>query len=116
MRSWRKSRLRFAVHRQDAVAVTETHLLPRGAEYVTVGHVARGEVTFAPFPTDADVDDRGEENVHQHAADHDEQALPAGLLRNSSGLGSLFICSVSMLSSIIPASLTYPPKGIQPIP
>ncbi|CCZ99004.1 uncharacterized protein BN505_00288 [Alistipes sp. CAG:157] len=70
--------VRFAVHRQDAVAVTETHLLPLGAEYVTVGHVARGEVTFAPFPTDADVDNQGEENVHQHAADHDEQALPGG--------------------------------------
>jgi hypothetical protein len=40
----------------------------------------------------------------------------AGLLLNSQGLGSSAICSVSMLSSIIPDILTYPPKGNQPMP
>ena len=40
----------------------------------------------------------------------------AGLERNSQGFGGWDICSVSMLSSIIPAIFTYPPRGSHPIP
>jgi hypothetical protein len=40
----------------------------------------------------------------------------AGLALNSYGCGGSFICSLSMLSSIMPAIFTKPPKGTQPIP
>ena len=40
----------------------------------------------------------------------------AGLVRNSSGLGGCFICSLSIDSSIMPAILQYPPSGSQPSP
>ena len=40
----------------------------------------------------------------------------AALLLNSHGCGSFFKCSVSMDSSIMPATLQYPPSGSQPIP
>ena len=39
-----------------------------------------------------------------------------GLDLNSHGCAGLAICSLSMLSSIIPEILTYPPSGNQPIP
>ena len=39
-----------------------------------------------------------------------------GLDLNSQDFGGFAICSLSMLSSIIPAILTYPPRGNQPIP
>ena len=66
--------------------------------------------------TDADVDDQGEENVHQHAADHDEQALPGGFAPEFVRLG--FALHLFGIHALVyhPASLTYPPKGIQPIP
>ena len=35
---------------------------------------------------------------------------------NSQDFGGFAICSLSILSSIIPAILTYPPRGNQPIP
>ena len=40
----------------------------------------------------------------------------AGLLRNSYGLGSVFVKLVSKDSSTMPDSFTYPPRGSQPIP
>ena len=40
----------------------------------------------------------------------------AGLLLNSQGCAGFAICSLSILSSIIPAIFTYPPKGSHPIP
>jgi regulator of sigma E protease len=40
----------------------------------------------------------------------------AGLERNSQDFGGCCICSLSILSSIIPEILTYPPSGSQPIP
>ena len=40
----------------------------------------------------------------------------AGFARNSQGCSGCFICSVSILSSIIPAILQYPPNGNHPTP
>lgn len=76
-----------AVDREDAVAVAETHLLAPVAEDVAVGHVAGGEVALAPFPTDAHIDGESQDDVHQYAADHDQQALPGGFASEFVGSG-----------------------------
>lgn len=97
---------RFAVDVDDLIAVAETHFPGQIVVDVAVFDVLVVEVGLSPRIAHPDVDEYGEQDIHQHAADHDQQSLPGRFRRNSYGWTGCFIWSVSIDSSIIPAIFT----------
>ena len=69
----------LAVDRDEAVAVAESHPVARLVEVVAPAGLVVREVGLAPRVADADVDRDGQQNVHHHAGDHHQKALPGGL-------------------------------------
>ena len=80
----------LAVVSEDAVAVLE----PDGFQgRVDVDRVFVGQFGFTPNKQDAAVDDEAQDQIHDDAPEHDDQALPRGLgskLPRLGGLGHLF--------------------------
>ena len=73
------------VEAEDLVAVAEAHFV---GEFVHVDLVAAVfDVGVAPDGHDGDVGEDGEDEVVDHAAGHDEQALPGGVGAELPGLG-----------------------------
>ena len=94
---------RLAVVAKDAVAVLEA----KGLEFgVDVDGVFVGEFGLTPNEQHAGVDHKAQNQVDDDTAKHDDQRCHASLERNSHGWAGWAICSVSMLSSIMPAILT----------
>lgn len=67
---------RFAVDVDDLIAVAETHFPGQIVVDVAVFDVLVVEVGLSPRIAHPDVDEYGEQDIHQHAADHDQQSLP----------------------------------------
>ena len=104
-----------AIHRKKRIAVSQSDII----RAVIHGDSVRDWLwadTLLPMAQDTHIDQEGHDHIDRHATQHDDQALPGGLERNSQGCGSCLSCSVSMLSSTMPDILTYPPKGSHPMP
>ena len=63
----------------EDVSVTETVGLSLLVEFHTQRHILDGDVGVAPPEENLRIDEQGEEEIDQYAANHDEQSLPAGL-------------------------------------
>ena len=63
----------------EDVAVLESVRLGFLVELHTQRHILHGDVGVAPPEQDLSVDEQGEQEVDQHTANHDEQALPGRL-------------------------------------
>ena len=66
----------LAVHRYEPVAVLEAQAVARLVEGVAPAGIVVGEVGVAPRIADSAVDDDGQQDVHHHAGDHHQKALP----------------------------------------
>ena len=80
----------FGVGAQQDVSVAEAELLCLFAELEAVGVATHGNVAFTPSEEHSRVDDEGQYKVDQHAAHHDEQALPGRFGTELPGLFGLF--------------------------
>ena len=63
--------------------------MPRLVEVVSPAGVFVGEVGVAPGVADAAIDDDGQQDIHHHAGDHDQKALPGGFCAEFVGLRGL---------------------------
>ena len=77
------------VDSEENVTVAEAELLRFGAELEAMGIVLHGHISLAPGEEYSGIDDKGEHEVHQHAADHDEETLPRGFRAELPGLFGL---------------------------
>ena len=80
----------FAVGRQRDVTVHKASLVGAVAEFHTLGSVGEVDELLALSIDDARIDDYRQQEVEQHTAQHDQQALPCGLTAELVGLGGLF--------------------------
>ena len=76
----------LAVVAGEDVVVAETDGLGIVVELEAHGHVLCGEIAVAPGEHHHTIDEEGEQEIHQYAANHDEQALPGGLGAEFPGL------------------------------
>ena len=79
----------MSVGLEDDVTVGKSGLLHRVAEGHTLGDVSKPNDLFALGINNARVDDHREQQVEQHATQHNEQALPGGLAAEFPRLGRL---------------------------
>ena len=73
-------RVVFVVGTHNQVTVAETHFLRRGVEGVTVLHGRHRRALFAPRQEDHGINEERHQEIDQHTAHHDEQALPSRLV------------------------------------
>ena len=86
----------LAVGSNQIVAILEAQLL--GLVVKLHSHLACGDVGLAPGEEDHRVDEQGQEEVDEHAANHDEQSLPGRLRAELPGLfGLLHLLGVEAL-------------------
>ena len=74
----------------EDITVLEAILLGLGIELHTVAHVLHGDIGVAPMEENHRIDEQGQQEVDEHTADHDQQALPGRLRTELPGLLGLF--------------------------
>ena len=70
--------------------VLETDSLSLLVVFHTHRHVVHGDITVAPVEQHHGVDEQGQQEIHQHTTDHDQQSLPCGLCAELPWLLGLF--------------------------
>ena len=90
---------RAEVGAQQDVVVGKSQCLGLLVELHTHGHVLGRDKLFAPGEEHHGVDEEREEEVDQHAANHDQQSLPSGLGAELPGLGRL--CHLLFVEALV---------------
>ena len=80
----------LVVGSQQDVAIAETYLLCLFIKLKAVRHVTDGYVGFAPSEEYGSIEEERYDEVDQHAAQHDQQALPSGFGAKLPRLHGLF--------------------------
>ena len=80
----------FMVESHNNIALLHPHIGKNGIAYHPVFHIFSRQVGFTPGKQDSDINGKGQQHIHHHPSQHNQQALPGGFGTKFPGLSGLF--------------------------